>query len=155
MRRRVGSISLAGITGPEELELLEEEAQCESEVFVIFHHLCVVFFFKRRNGNRRSSSVFNRLSRLLRLIQSYNQSRAFQFPSFLTLIDLRHNSEQITDLAFSIPPAQHFRLAVTFFLKQWHWFRSPCKIYSIKFVNSLAKIDERLNIFSSHSSQGS
>ena len=56
MRRRVGSISLAGITGPEELELLEEEAQCESEVFVIFHHLCVVFFFKRRNGNRRSSS---------------------------------------------------------------------------------------------------
>ena len=36
MRRRVGSISLAGITGPEELELLEEEAHCESEVFVIF-----------------------------------------------------------------------------------------------------------------------
>ena len=38
VRRRVGSISLAGITGPEELELLEEEAHCESEVFVIFHH---------------------------------------------------------------------------------------------------------------------
>ena len=32
VRRRVGSISLAGITGPEELELLEEEAHCESEV---------------------------------------------------------------------------------------------------------------------------
>jgi len=31
VRRRVGSISLAGITGPEELELLEEEAHCESE----------------------------------------------------------------------------------------------------------------------------
>ena len=32
VRKRVGSISLAGITGPEELELLEEEAHCESEV---------------------------------------------------------------------------------------------------------------------------
>merc|ERR1712032_1497988 len=31
VRRRVGSISLAGITGPEELEVLEEEAHCESE----------------------------------------------------------------------------------------------------------------------------
>ena len=46
MRRRVGSISLAGITGPEELELLEEEAHCESEVFSIsssflFLHLVI------------------------------------------------------------------------------------------------------------------
>ena len=55
MRRRVGSISLAGITGPEELELLEEEAQCESEVCVIFRHFDCFFFFKRRNGNRRFS----------------------------------------------------------------------------------------------------
>ena len=35
VRRRVGSISLAGITGPEELELLEEEAHCESEVPIL------------------------------------------------------------------------------------------------------------------------
>ena len=42
MRRRVGSISLAGITGPEELELLEEEAHCESEVFAIF--IISIFF---------------------------------------------------------------------------------------------------------------
>ena len=55
VRRRVGSISLAGITGPEELELLEEEAHCESEVFAIFI-IPIVFFFKRRNGNRRSLS---------------------------------------------------------------------------------------------------
>ena len=43
MRRRVGSISLAGITGPEELELLEEEAHCESEVFAILI-IPIVFF---------------------------------------------------------------------------------------------------------------
>ena len=35
VRKRVGSISLAGITGPEELELLEEEAHCESEVPIL------------------------------------------------------------------------------------------------------------------------
>ena len=46
MRRRVGSISLAGITGPEELELLEEEAHCESEVFVIFI-IPIVFFLQK------------------------------------------------------------------------------------------------------------
>ena len=39
VRRRVGSISLAGITGPEELELLEEEAHCESEV-IFFLFFC-------------------------------------------------------------------------------------------------------------------
>ena len=43
VRRRVGSISLAGITGPEELELLEEEAHCESEViFFLFFYLSLM-----------------------------------------------------------------------------------------------------------------
>ena len=44
MRRRVGSISLAGITGPEELELLEEEAHCESEVFFFFELFLLSYF---------------------------------------------------------------------------------------------------------------
>ena len=61
MRRRVGSISLAGITGPEELELLEEEAQCESEVFVIFHHLCVVCFLQKAQWQSEVFAFFNHL----------------------------------------------------------------------------------------------
>ena len=44
VRRRVGSISLAGITGPEELELLEEEAHCESEVFFFFELFLLSYF---------------------------------------------------------------------------------------------------------------
>lgn len=123
-----------------------------------FHHSNCFFFFKRRNGNRRFSPFFNHLYQddLYESKVIINPER-FNFLHFWRSgdIDLRHNSEQITDLAFSIPPAQHFRLAVTFFLKQWHWFRSPCKIFYTKFVNSLARIDERLNIFSIHSNQGS
>ena len=40
MKRRVGSISLAGITGPEEMELLEAEVPPVSEVG---HHFVYCF----------------------------------------------------------------------------------------------------------------
>ena len=43
------------------------------------------FFLQKAQWQSEVFVVFNRLSRLLRWIQSYNQSRAFQFPSFLTL----------------------------------------------------------------------
>ena len=61
MRRRVGSISLAGITGPEELELLEEEAQCESEVFAIFIIPIVLFFFQKAQWQSEVFAFFNHL----------------------------------------------------------------------------------------------
>ena len=108
-----------------------------------------LYFFLRRNGNQRSSSFLIVHEDDLYESKVIINPERFNFLHFWRSgdIDLRHNSEQITDLAFSIPPAQHFRLAVTFFLKQWRWFRSPRKIFYTKFVNSLARVDERLNIF--------
>ena len=81
-----------------------------------FSSFQLFFFFKRRNGNRRSWSFLIVHQDDLHESKVIINPECFNFLHFWRSgdIDLRHNSEQITDLAFSIPPAQHFRLAVTF-----------------------------------------